>query len=224
MNLLLLDTSTEILMVGVSRDAALYSLVEENDKNHASLLALRIQEVLVKAKTTLQDLQGIVCTMGPGSFTGLRIGLSLAKGLGESLGIPLVGIKNLDAMGKTLESSSRQLAGVMDARKKRIYSRIYSNGQGVSDFLDISPEDFYSLYKDTKLLLCGPNPQSLFLSELLSPSWDFKVLKNWLPGMAILGKEMILKKAFIGPGEGPYYHRFGEEDLGITPRIPKLVE
>ena len=103
-----------------------------NKLTHSETLLPIIQQVLVDAGITPQNLGGIAVTCGPGSFTGLRIGLATAKGLAQVLECPLVGIPTLDALAFNLVGIKGLICPILDARKQQVYTALYSTNPGES--------------------------------------------------------------------------------------------
>lgn len=97
---------------------------------HASKLALLVKEVMAIANVTMKDLDGIAVSAGPGSYTGLRIGTSTAKGLCYALEIPLISAGTLDVMAenmRTFAAKEALLCPMIDARRMEVYCAMYSN-------------------------------------------------------------------------------------------------
>ena len=125
--ILCLETATTNCSVGVARDGKLLSLKEDNSKNysHAEKLHLFIQDVLKDAGITTGDLDAIAISKGPGSYTGLRIGVSAAKGLCFSLDIPLISVPTLDLLAYKLKGRNGSFISMLDARRMEVYSAVY---------------------------------------------------------------------------------------------------
>jgi tRNA threonylcarbamoyladenosine biosynthesis protein TsaB len=104
----------------------------------------RVGEVLERASTRIEDLDGVAVSLGPGSFTGLRVGLAIAKGICFGRGLPLVGVPTLDAIAGALSDSVGYIIPVLDARRGEIYFSIYrSDGSAAtrqSDYLVLPPD------------------------------------------------------------------------------------
>ena len=114
MIILALDTCLHACAGAVVRDGAVLSkIVEPMQRGHQERIALMTSELMAAANLTFSDLDRVAVTVGPGSFTGLRIGLAFAKGLGVALDIPCVGVGVLDALGR--QAVGRVLAA-LDAR------------------------------------------------------------------------------------------------------------
>ena len=101
-HILHLETSTKVCSVGLSRDGKLIALKEiaEENYSHAENITLFIEDVLKQAEITIKDIHAVSVSSGPGSYTGLRIGVSTAKGLCYPLNIPLIAIDSLTALAE----------------------------------------------------------------------------------------------------------------------------
>ncbi len=127
--ILCIETSTTNCSVAISQDGDVLALTEEDSQSysHAEQLHVFIQEVLSKTKLTTSDLDAIAISKGPGSYTGLRIGVSSAKGLCYALGIPLISVSTLKVLASQvvqLESKMPVIA-MIDARRMEVYSCVY---------------------------------------------------------------------------------------------------
>lgn len=133
--LLSLETSTDVCSVAVHQEGTLLAVAEVHmGQAHASKLALLIKEVMGIANVVMKDLNAIAVSAGPGSYTGLRIGTSTAKGLCYALDVPLVSAGTLDVMAahmRTVASKDVLLCPMIDARRMEVYCSLYS-GEGVS--------------------------------------------------------------------------------------------
>ena len=128
MTLLAIDTSANLCAVCVwEGDAALASITEDIGTGHAELLMGMVEEVLVKAGKTYADLTRIGVVIGPGSFTGVRVGVSTARGLALALNIPAVGVTTLEALAAEAHAlhPDRPVLAVIDARREQLYSALY---------------------------------------------------------------------------------------------------
>ncbi len=130
--IILIETATEVCSVALAFDGHLVSLRETNQGNsHSANVAVFIEEVLKEAGKTPKDLDAVAVSKGPGSYTGLRIGVSSAKGLSYGLKIPLISIDTLLAITYgVLESHSVNKANTLfcpmiDARRMEVYSAFY---------------------------------------------------------------------------------------------------
>ncbi|MGZ4507991.1 MAG: tRNA (adenosine(37)-N6)-threonylcarbamoyltransferase complex dimerization subunit type 1 TsaB [Blastococcus sp.] len=127
MLVLALDTATPTLVAGVARWSAghdvevLAERAVPSGNRHAELLTPAIQGALADAGVTMADLGAVVTGLGPGPFTGLRVGVVTAAALGDARGLPVVGVCSLDAVG----SGARTV--VTDARRKEIYWATYAD-------------------------------------------------------------------------------------------------
>lgn len=128
--LLSLETSTQVFSVALHRSGELisYQMVSES-RSAASQLAVCIQQVLNKGEVSAHDLQGVVVASGPGSFTGLRIGVATAKGLCYSLEIPLVAVNTLDLLASQVLHEMNHdpdflLCPMIDARRMEVYCKL----------------------------------------------------------------------------------------------------
>ncbi|MEJ1236477.1 tRNA (adenosine(37)-N6)-threonylcarbamoyltransferase complex dimerization subunit type 1 TsaB [Chryseolinea sp. T2] len=132
--LLSLETSTDVCSVAVHKDGALVAIAEVHiGQAHASKLALLIKEVMTIAGTTMKDLNGVAVSAGPGSYTGLRIGTSTAKGLCYALDVPLISVGTLDIMAehmRTVASEDALLCPMIDARRMEVYCALYNSAAG----------------------------------------------------------------------------------------------
>ncbi len=107
--ILCIETATEVCSVCVVTPTQILAIAENNEGNkHASQLTILIQEVVKKAGITLQQLDAIAVSKGPGSYTGLRVGVSTAKGLCYALDKPLIGIATLQSLSAIVTSEGRQ--------------------------------------------------------------------------------------------------------------------
>ena len=123
-----LETATTNCSVSISVDGKLVSLKEENTPNysHAEQLHVFIEEALKEASFSFSDIDAIAVSKGPGSYTGLRIGVSAAKGLCFSLDLPLISIPTLKSMAKQLNvEKDAIIIPVLDARRMEVYSCIF---------------------------------------------------------------------------------------------------
>lgn len=128
MRILGVDTATSIASVALIDDEALLAeevygadVPAQAKKNHAEIILPLIQSVLSSGRFTLGDLSGIAVSIGPGSFTGLRIGLATVKGLAFSSGLPTVGVSTLLAMAATAADFDGTICSLLDARKHEVY-------------------------------------------------------------------------------------------------------
>jgi tRNA threonylcarbamoyladenosine biosynthesis protein TsaB len=144
--LLNIETSTAICSVALGKDGELLALKENKEgMKHASHLTVFIENILKENSLSISDLDGVAISMGPGSYTGLRIGVSTAKGICYGAGIPLVAVSTLQSMTKALQDSSNLLQEVknsdevyfcpmIDARRMEVYTALYdSKGEMVKE-------------------------------------------------------------------------------------------
>ncbi len=126
MKLLAVDASGRVATVALSDGAniiAEYSV--DHNKTHSQTLLPMISRILEITETKREELEGIVTSKGPGSFTGLRIGAATVKGLCNALNIPVVGISTLEMLAANYLGSDFAVVPLMDARRNQVYSAIY---------------------------------------------------------------------------------------------------
>lgn len=122
-----IETATTNCSVSISKDGKILALKEDNDKgySHAERLHVYISDVLKDANITSSDLDAIAVSKGPGSYTGLRIGVSTAKGLCFALDKPLISVPTLSALAHQVKMDNGVIVAMLDARRMEVYSAIY---------------------------------------------------------------------------------------------------
>ncbi len=149
-------------------------------KTHSETLMPIIDDVLRCCEKQLGDLSAIAVTVGPGSFTGLRIGMAAVKGLSLAAHIPVVGISTLDTLAHNISCSEALVCPLLDARKQEVYTALYDVSgvypQRMSDEMACSPQDLADLAREkahslgkNRIILVGDGYypyQELFHGEL----------------------------------------------------------
>ncbi|MCK4325357.1 tRNA (adenosine(37)-N6)-threonylcarbamoyltransferase complex dimerization subunit type 1 TsaB [bacterium] len=126
MIVLSMDTSTRTGSVAVVEKSGLIAEYNLNiAETHTSRLMPMIDQVLRDARFTIKEMDAIAVGLGPGSFTGLRIGIATAKGLAMALNKPIVGIPTLDALAHNLSSAPGLICPILDAKRGEIYTALY---------------------------------------------------------------------------------------------------
>ena len=160
-----IETSTKVCSVALSNDGGLVNIHEIKDDKyvHAEKLTLLIQLSLKEAKIKFNELSAVSISSGPGSFTGLRIGVSTAKGLAYSLGIPLISVDSLTSLfhlfkRQNIAANNDLVLPMIDARRQEVYTMAYTIDGEIE--LPISSKvidsSFFQLFSnDQKLHLIG---------------------------------------------------------------------
>ena len=160
-NILSLDTATGTLGLCLRTPAGLNVSILDIELKHSQTLLPRVQGLLESAVIAPTDLDLIVCSLGPGSFTGVRIGLATAKGFALGSGAALIGISNLDGFAHRYGCFSGQVLPVLSGLRGRFYAAFYQDGSRISDYLDTNLDELEILAaraaEQSGLLLTGPH-------------------------------------------------------------------
>ena len=192
------DTATPTARVAVvSPDGECAVLRERTAARHSANLLALCDEVLREARLGVAGLAAIVCGAGPGSFTGLRVGLAVAKGLALPTGLPLVLVSSLDALASDLAARAPQAAVLLpclDAGKGQVYARLYSGSAppesiGTSDWT-VSPADLVRLAQEAvagssawhnRPIIAGGNGLDRY-QDVFAAGWGKDAISPMLPG------------------------------------------
>jgi tRNA threonylcarbamoyladenosine biosynthesis protein TsaB len=139
--LLHIDTTSEIAMIGLSiQDQIIAQVTNQASQQHASFVQTSIESICKEHSFDLNQLDGIVVTLGPGSYTGMRVGLASAKGIAYALDKPLIGLSSLALIAKAANKkivqsgSNYSLFSMIDARRMEIFGAIYdANEQALTE-------------------------------------------------------------------------------------------
>lgn len=132
-----IETSTEVCSVALAENGiTLFAKESSEGLNHAKMLTVFIQELFAENKLSFTSIDAVAVSKGPGSYTGLRIGVSVAKGLCYALDIPLISINSLDILGKyaaqnlseisTSEAGNLLFCPMIDARRMEVFTALYN--------------------------------------------------------------------------------------------------
>lgn len=165
-----IETSTEICSVCIAKSkSSNITLSSEKAYEHASRITLLIQEAVAKAEITMQDLDAVAISGGPGSFTGLRVGAATAKGICFALDIPLIAIDTLTALAKAAQKKEPNFDfyfPMIDARRMEVYTARHDHiGRRLEEdkALIIEPHSFSSDFENGKnILFCGNGAPKIF--------------------------------------------------------------
>lgn len=155
MLILALDSATPA--AGVALLDGLNLIKEEfynNQKKHSGNLMTFVDRVLNESEKELKDIDVFALTMGPGSFTGLRVGMASIKGLSFISKKPVVGITTLDVIAANIFESEAIICPLLDARKGEVYTALYKNAGGknqrISDYMACSPDKLLDLLEKSE--------------------------------------------------------------------------
>lgn len=169
-----IEASTPMVSAAVLDGERLLAEVSGDGKGRQPLLAL-IDLALQGAGVTRKDLQGVACARGPGAFTGLRVGLSTAKGIAYALSLPLVGVSTLWAMASAF-GPRVHVAALLDAKKGEVYGALYApNGEALVSERAAPPEQMAASLSGVSVT--GP---------LLCVGDGAPLVAPWLPGALVV--------------------------------------
>ncbi|MBC7913795.1 MAG: tRNA (adenosine(37)-N6)-threonylcarbamoyltransferase complex dimerization subunit type 1 TsaB [Pyrinomonadaceae bacterium] len=219
--ILQLETSTISCSVTLALNGQTIAIKEVEERNaHASNLTLFIKDVMAEGRKEFSDLDAVAVSMGPGSYTGLRIGVSTAKGLCYALDIPLIAINTLKAMAngyKRLQKDSALLYSPMiDARRMEVYTALYTH-----ELKEIAPveakiieaQSFEDVLKDHRIVFFGDGAMKCV--ELLkhSNASFYTRFSNSAKDFSELALEKFVKKEFE---DVAYFEPYYLKDFLIT--------
>lgn len=163
--ILSIESATQVCSVSLHKGNELVQLIETTENNaHSQKLTLFIQDILKQEGINPKNLNAVAVSAGPGSYTGLRIGVSAAKGLCYSLNIPLIGISTLKAMAYGLsirypEQSNHLFLPAIDARRMELYTAIYDHALSLKmkEGPLIVDDEWFKNQSPDKVLVLGGN-------------------------------------------------------------------
>lgn len=162
MNVLAIDTATETLGLCLRAGDYTRTVLLQAGFLHSQTLLPQIQRLLSDAGIAPRDIELIVCCLGPGSFTGVRIGLATAKGLAFGTRCALVGAANLDALARRYRRFGGVVVPVNSSLRRRCYAALFQDGRRVSEYLEREPEELAGMLKPyPRLLLTGSAAEKL---------------------------------------------------------------
>lgn len=223
MKILGIDTSTMTAGVGIIEgDEVLVDLKFDVKITYSEVLLFTIDFALRTVGLKINDMDGFAISIGPGSFTGLRIGLSTVKGLCFALGKPLASISSLDALASLSLYCQHPVAPLLDAKKNQVYAAIYDTSEGdlkrESEYLVVDVENLVKKISK-RTLFVGPGTR-LYQKELIGLLGDkacFALNEQSLPSGASVAR-IGLTKLISGYTEDianlePMYIRMSEAEL-----------
>ena len=161
-----IDTALETASICLAKDGELIQLTENDNQNdHAAWLQLAIQNLMLNSEYSMQDLNAVAVSIGPGSYTGLRVGLSSAKGLCYALNIPLITVGTLEMMALAAkEEMADLLCPMIDARRMEIFTALYT--KNLEELMKpkamiIDGTSFAELLPSNKILFYGSGSKKL---------------------------------------------------------------
>lgn len=196
-----IETATQVCSVSLSQDEETLSLRQSHEKNaHSKNINIFIEQVVKESRKTIRNIDAVSVSKGPGSYTGLRIGVSTAKGLCYAMDKPLIAVSTLQAMACGLSEKLKVnktynkdvlLCPMIDARRMEVYTAIFDteNKQLRDIKAEIIDKNSFSKYlKDHKIYffgdgsnkcqeVLGNNPNAIFID-------DFKPSAKYIAGLA----------------------------------------
>ena len=161
-----IDTAVESASVCLAKDTQpVQFAINNNQRDHASWLHSSIQKIISDAGLTTKDIEAIAVTIGPGSYTGLRVGLSAAKGLCYALNIPLIAINTLEVIATGVkEDQADMICPLIDARRMEVFMAVYD--KQMQEIIKpcamiIEPDSFNSLLQSGKIAFAGNGSKKL---------------------------------------------------------------
>ena len=193
MIMLSIDSSTPIASVAVLKDDVILGEALLNTQNtHSEKLLLLVSHLLQELNLSLKEVETIAVAQGPGSFTGLRIGMATAKGLAQAGAKKLIAVPTLDALAYNLLGRQGIICPILNAKKNEVYTALYqSEGETLkrlSDYWAIKPEELANKLHDFAETVCflgdGVNIYRHILIDSLKESVVFAPAHQTLPRAA----------------------------------------
>ncbi len=196
-----IETATKVCSVGLSLNGELIALKETSSDQyiHGESLNLYIQDVLSQAKIKINHLSAVSISSGPGSYTGLRIGVSTVKGLCYALSIPLISISTLDSIYLLAKKiySKKQVCVMLDARRMEVYSQIWSSEGIVIKALSADVLDEQSYKEFIPFVCCGDGASKMVdIWQQREIDFDLEITPS-ASGQVVLAYEKYLKSDFV---------------------------
>ncbi|WP_010098011.1 tRNA (adenosine(37)-N6)-threonylcarbamoyltransferase complex dimerization subunit type 1 TsaB [Ornithinibacillus scapharcae] len=219
MHTLAIDTSNQALGVAILKDKELVGEIITNiAKNHSVRLMPAIEYLMENVNLSVNQLDKIVVSKGPGSYTGVRIGLTTAKTLAWSLNIPIVGVSSLEVLAYRANFSNSFICPFFDARRGLVYTGLYESREGNIDLVE---KDQNTLFADWLDKLATFNQKIIFISPDIEKNAE--IIRERLGDNAII-PEMTYHTprpcdiAIAAAGKDP------EDTHTITPNYLRLAE
>ncbi len=232
MKVLAIDTSTAVAAIALMDDEKLlgeYSL--NNKKTHSQKLMVMIKEIFKDLEIMPSDIDVFAASTGPGSFTGLRIGVTTAKAMAFATSKPVIGVPTLDALAYNVVTSSFIICPILDARNNQVFTALYQSKDGklerITEYLGIPVDELVQLIKEkNKTVIFTGDAIDLhrdyFITEL-SGNCEFSPLAMRLQRASSVA-EIALKMAKEGKFESsfelvPFYLRKSQAERELEKKL-----
>jgi len=227
--ILAMDTATPCSSVSLTSGTrkngkVLASLSLAGNVTHSRRLLTAIDLLMEKAEVDWIDIEGIGVSLGPGSFTGLRIGMATAKGLAVAAAKPLLGISTLDGLASKC-ITSKLICAVLDARKKEVYTAFYRcDAEGISERISelavISPDKLAAtIYEPVVMIGDGVSVYDDLFRSLLKEKITFAPAQLHEPvstSLGMIAREMLERGEELDIAEAvPIYVRSSDAELNL---------
>ncbi|MHC5200701.1 tRNA (adenosine(37)-N6)-threonylcarbamoyltransferase complex dimerization subunit type 1 TsaB [Myroides sp. LJL119] len=219
-----IETATKNCSVSLSVDGKLVAVkqIAEQNFSHAEKLHVFIQELLQENKLVFSDLDAIAVSQGPGSYTGLRIGVSSVKGLCYALDIPMIAVDTLEVLARQVQIDKGWIVCMLDARRMEVFSAIfdqdYNQIRGIEANV-IEPGNFDTLPDDQPVYFLGDG--ALKCKDILQRSNTIFLEDNLYPSakeMVQISYDKFIKKQFV---DTAYFEPFYLKDFVMTTKKSK---
>ncbi|NVK17083.1 MAG: tRNA (adenosine(37)-N6)-threonylcarbamoyltransferase complex dimerization subunit type 1 TsaB [Methylocystaceae bacterium] len=176
MKILAMDSAAASCSVALWQDGNIIAhRFEEMTRGHASALLPMADDLLQEATNTIEEMDAIAVTVGPGGFTGLRIALACARGFAVAAKRPVIGVTTLEAMAESEKGQGQTILAALDAKRADLYAQYFdADGKQLTDPVARMPEDIVAMVPaDTKDILiagdCFDRVENLFLEKGIKP-------------------------------------------------------
>ena len=187
MKILGIDTTTKFLCLGAYDGAKIYEYNLELGTKHSALLVPTIKRILDALEWHISEVDYFACGLGPGSFTGMRVGLATIKGLSWATKRPVIGISTLDILAQNVKDSDKNIIPIIDAKRNLIYCSIYKKKNRklsrIKPYMLLSIEEFFKIAK----------PDSIIFGDAVTPFKE-EIIRR-VRGANILDKDYWYPKA-----------------------------